>query len=147
MINWKKEAEDILRNLPARRISLEVLPEQISAVELQLTSTRGASTDSTPVQGGVSTTEDLWLTNIVRKDKLEGLLRVNTKLVEVAERCLGALSPDEQMILDMFYISRPKHYVAELCERLGVEEPTVYDRKTRALKRFTLLMYGLEYSQ
>ena len=58
------------------------------------------------------------------------------------ESGLGVLDEDERLVLDRFYIHRSKGNVNRLCEELGVEKPTVYRRRNRALYLFTIALYG-----
>lgn len=70
--------------------------------------------------------------------------RLNTarQWVALTNRALGALTPQEQLVLRMLYIAPQKGNVGRLCELLGCEQATVYRRRDRALKKFTTALYG-----
>lgn len=51
------------------------------------------------------------------------------------------LTDGERYVLEAFYMGE-RAPMAEMTERLGVEEKSVYTRKDRALKRLSLLLYG-----
>ena len=56
---------------------------------------------------------------------------------------LAVLDDEERLILDKFYIHRAKGNVGDLCERLNVEQSTVYRKRDNALRRFTIALYGV----
>ena len=61
----------------------------------------------------------------------------------VVDRALEVLDDEERLVLDRFYIHRAKGAVAELCDRLNLEKSAVYDRRDKALRHFTLALYGV----
>ena len=60
----------------------------------------------------------------------------------VIQKGLGALTPEQMLILSRFYIYREKGYPQYLCQALGVEQSTVYRRKDRALGKFIEAVFG-----
>lgn len=56
---------------------------------------------------------------------------------------LEILSQEERLLLDRFYIHPSKGNVDRLCEELGLERTAVYSRKDKALRHFTLCLYGM----
>ena len=60
----------------------------------------------------------------------------------IVEGGLSVLDDEERLVLDRFYIHRAKGNVGELCERLNVEQATVYRKRDIALRRFTIALYG-----
>ena len=58
------------------------------------------------------------------------------------EKALDALTAEERLVLERFYINPHKGSVDRLCEELGVERTAVYKRKDAARERFTKLLYG-----
>ena len=74
--------------------------------------------------------------------KLKTSLVYATDWVSKVERGLSALSDEDRLILDRFYINPAKGNVDRLCGELHLEKSTVYDRKDKALRRYTLARYG-----
>lgn len=142
-MNWKREAADKLRNYEAHREALDSIPKEIKRLELAYAGIRSATTDATPVSGGGNTREDSMLSNIVHRDELKRRLKEVKLWVSVVDRALAVLDDEERLVLDRFYIHRAKGAVAELCDRLNLEKSAVYDRRDKALRHFTLALYGV----
>lgn len=83
------------------------------------------------------------LSNIVHRDELKRRLKEAKLWVSVVDRALEVLDDEERLVLDRFYIHRAKGAAAELCDRLNLEKSSVYDRRDKALRHFTLALYGV----
>lgn len=142
-MNWKREAIDKLKNYEAHREALENIPKEIKRLESAYAGIRSATTDGTPVSGGSNTREDSMLSNIVHRDELKRRLREARLWVAQVDKALAVLDDEERLVLDRFYIHRAKGNVGELCERLNVEQATVYRKRDSALRRFTIALYGV----
>ena len=142
-MNWKREAIDKLKNYEAHREALENIPKEIKRLESAYAGIRSATTDGTPVSGGGNTREDSMLSNIVHRDELKRRLREARLWVAQVDKALAVLDDEERLVLDRFYIHRAKGAVEALCEILGLEKSAVYDRRDRALRHFTLALYGI----
>lgn len=142
-MNWKREAIDKLKNYEAHREALENIPKEIKRLESAYAGIRSATTDGTPVSGGGSTREDSILSNIVHRDELKRRLKEARLWVSMVDKALAVLSDEERLVLDRFYIHRAKGAVEALCESLGLEKSAVYDRRDKALRHFTLALYGV----
>lgn len=141
-MNWKQEAIDKLKNYEAHREALENIPKEIKRLESAYAGIRSATTDGTPVSEGGSTREDSMLTNIVRRDELKRRLKEARLWVAMVDQALSVLNNEERLVLNKFYIYRAKGNVGELCERLNVEQSTVYRKRDSALRHFTIALYG-----
>lgn len=142
-MNWKREAADKLKNYEAHKQALECLPKEIRRLESAYTGIRSATTDGTPISGGGSTREDSMLSNIVHRDELKRRLKEARLWVAQVDKALAVLDDEEQLVLDRFYIHRTKGTVEALCESLNLEKSAVYDRRDKALRHFTLALYGV----
>lgn len=142
-MDWRREAIDKLRAYEAHRLALESIPDEMKRLGSVYTGIRSAAADSTPVSGGGSTREDSMLSNIVHRDELKRRLKEARLWVSMVDRALGVLSDEERLVLDQFYIHRTKTSVADLCEHFHIEKSTVYDRRDKALRIFTIALYGI----
>lgn len=142
-MDWKREAVDKLRSYEAKRTALTTIPEEIRRLEEDAAGIRAADMDRDPVSGGGSAREDRLLSNIVHRQELGLALRQARDWVGIVEAGLAVLDPEERRILDRFYIHRARGNVERLCEELAVEQATVYRRRDKALRRFTLALYGV----
>ena len=142
-MDWKREAADKLRNYEARRGSLINIRDEIARLEADLTRIRSAATDGTPVSGGTNTREDAVINNIALRQELERTLHDVRATVMITEAGLAAVTDEERLIIDRFYIHRHRGAVERLCEDLAIEKATVYRKRDAALRHFTLAIYGL----
>lgn len=142
-MNWRHEAIDKLKNYEVHKLALENLPKEIKRLESAYAGIRSATTDGTPVSGGGNTREDSMLSNIVHRDELKRRLKEARLWVSMVDKALAVLDDEERLVLDRFYIHRAKGAVEALCESLGLEKSAVYDRRDKALRHFTLALYGV----
>ena len=139
---WKFEAVDKLKQYVAKRQSLQSIPLEIAQVDLDMSSIRSASADSTPVAGGGNGRENAMLNHIVRKNELLRSLERAQKWVAAVDASLEVLSAEDRLILDRFYIYPEKGAADRLAGDLHIDVKTVYKRKDDALRRFTISLYG-----
>ena len=140
-MNWKSESKEELREYEAKRLAAESIPEDIRELEAQMVKL-GGSSNSSPVKGGGSMWEDRQINMIVKMEKLRTSLEYAKDWVAKVERGLSVLSAEERLILDRFYINPAKGNVDRLCGELYLEKSMVYDRKDKALRKYTLARYG-----
>lgn len=140
-MNWKYESMEELREYTAKKTAVENMPEEIRQLKAQMEKP-GGSSGSIPVKGGGSQWEDRQINMIVKIEKLKFSLAYARNWVSKVERGLSALSSEERMILDRFYITPAKGNVDRLCGDLHLEKTAVYVRKDAALRRYTLARYG-----
>ena len=140
-MDWKRESIEELRDYEAKRQSVESIPEEIRQLKAQMVKL-GGSSNSAPVKGGGSPWEGRQINMIVRIEKLKTSLVYARDWVARVDHGLSALSDEERLILDRFYINPAKGNVDRLCEELYLEKSTVYERKDRALRHYTLARYG-----
>ena len=142
-MNWKFEAIEKLKEYTARKNAITSIPEEIKRLEDDAQRIRAASTDATPVQGGGSGREDMLLSNIVHREELQRRLSDALRWVEIVDGGLAVLSDEDRLVLDRFYIHPMRGNVERLCSELGLEdERSVYKRKDKALRKFTIALYG-----
>ena len=141
-MNWKFEAIEKLKEYTARKNAITSIPEEIKRLEEDAQRIRAASTDATPVQGGGSGREDMLLSNIVHREELQRRLSDARRWVKIVDDGLAVLSEEDRLVLDRFYIHPMRGNVERLCDELAVEKAAVYKRKEKALRRFTVALYG-----
>lgn len=143
-MNWKAEAMEKLRRYDAMRQSLQNIPLEMDRLAADACAIRGARTDGTPVKGGGNRREDALLNNMAQRQELGWALEQAQKWVDITERGLAVLSPEEKLVLHRFYLYPERGSVERLCMELGVEQSSVYRKRDRALQKFTLALYGAE---
>lgn len=142
-MNWVREAESKLRDYGVREQSLESVTERITQLNLEMSCVRSATTDGTAVHGGGNGRENALINNIAERDELQRAKQLTTEWLEWVNGALTVLSDAERDLLDKFYVNRQKGHVERLCEEMNLEKAQVYRRKDAALRKFTLLLYGV----
>lgn len=143
-MNWKAEAKEKLRRYDAMRLATINIPEEIERLELDARAIRSARTDGTPVKGGGSRREEAMLSNIVHRQELAWTLQQAHSWLKTTDRALTALNNEEKLILHRLYIYPEKGGLERLCKELGMESSSVYRRRDKALKHFTMAYYGID---
>ena len=141
-MDWKQEAAEKLTQYEARRQSLENIPAEIRRLELDYTALRTSTMDAIPAHGSGSRREDAMLSNIVRREELARQLESARAWVALTDGGLAALNEEDRLVLDRFFVHRRKGACEQLCEELDREKAQVYRKRDRALRRFTLALYG-----
>ena len=142
-MKWSDCAIQDLRKYKHLKGSLESIPERMESLRCRFESIKGSVTDKIPVKGGSSRYEDNLLDIIVENERLQLLYKANKTLLDLIERGLSSLDKTERLVLDRFYIDRPKDHVEKLMEELNYEKSRVYEIKDQALYKFTISMYGI----
>lgn len=142
-MNWKAEAMEKLRRYDAMRLATINIPEEIERLEVDAKSIRAARTDATPVAGGGNRREEALLNNIIHRQELAWTLEQAHMWLRSTDRALMALNNEEKQILHRLYIYPEKGCLEKLCKELGVEASSIYRRRDKALKHFTLAFYGI----
>lgn len=142
-MNWKEEATQKLRKYDAMRLAVQNLPEQLHLLEESACAIRSARTDGTPVKGSTNRREDALLNNLVQREELSCALKQAKSWLKITDRALGALTPEEKLVLHRLYIYPERGAVDRLCGELGLEQSSVYRKRDKALERFTLALYGI----
>lgn len=145
-MNWKNEALDKLKRLAVMRNALGTIPEELERLELEAQGLRSSGDMKVAVCGG-GKREDALLTNLMQRQELQNVLLCTQSWVAGVEGALDVLEPEERLILERLFIyPQMRKAVDKLCEDLAVEPSSVYRKRDRALRKFTLAMYGCEES-
>ena len=81
---------------------------------------------------------------IVETERLRSNIHTAQNLVTLVDRGLGALSEGERSVLEKFYIDDCTRTTRSLREHFGYSQRSIYRIRDRALRKFTLAMYGVE---
>lgn len=143
-VNWCVFSIQRLKDYESKKDAINNLTEQIKTLEDRFTSIRSATMDGTPVQGGNDNKrEQMLINNIATREELKNNLEIIQHEIDITEKGLAALTETELKILTRFYINRSKGYVERLCDELYISKTELYRQKEDALKRFTMVCYGI----
>lgn len=143
-VNWKQEAKEKLRRYDAMRLATINIPQELERLEIDAQSIRAARTDSATVSGGGNRREEALLNNIIHRQELAWTLQQAHMWLQTTDRAMMTLTNDEKLILHRLYIYPHKGGLEQLCKDLGVETSSIYRRRDKALRRFTLAYYGID---
>lgn len=141
-MNWKNEAMDRLRQYDAMRLAVTNIPQEIRRLEAASQLIRSARTDSIAVLSGGGRREEVILDNMMNRQELQWRLEQAQSWLSCTDRALGALSGEEKLVLQRFYICPEKGSVERLCSELGLESSSVYRKRDKALRHFSVALYG-----
>lgn len=141
-MDWKCIAIEKLKGYQAKRQALESIPLEIAQVESTMTSIRSSRPDATPVKGGSAGYEDKMLNCLAQKDELQRVLERTQLWIKEVDGALSILDPDDRKILAYLCIYPTKDGLDRLCNELFVEPRQVYKRREKALRKFTIALYG-----
>ena len=142
-MNWKAEAKEKLRRYDAMRLATINIPEELEHLELDAQAIRSAKVDGDVVSGGGSKREEALINNIIERQELLWTLQQAQLWLKTTDRALSILSKDEKLLLHRLYIYPEMGALERLCKELGMETSSVYRRRDKALKHFTLAYYGI----
>lgn len=142
-MNWKAEAKEKLQRYDAMRLATINIPQELERLELDAQSIRAARTDSPAVNGGGNRREEALLNNLIHRQELAWTLQQAQMWLQATDRALTALTNEEKAILHRLYIYPEKGGLERLCKELEMESSSIYRRRDKALKHFTLAFYGI----
>lgn len=141
-MNWKRQAEEELREYRRKKESIQNIKERIKALGERMTAIGAAQTDRSPVQGGASRLEDSRIENIAERGRLAHLLYSVQREVRLIEKGLSSLSEEEREVVEGFYISGEPHPLERLCNTLHYERSRIYQIRDAAIRKYTITLYG-----
>lgn len=138
-MEWKAEAVEKLKSYQAKKLSLQITAEEIDRLTLQIEekyrAARRLNITSKPEESAP-------LDDIAHRAELKFERDNTSRWVDMMDKALSALSDDERLILDRFYINREADSIELLCEELCLERSRVYQLKDKAVRHFSLVLYG-----
>lgn len=142
-MDWKREAMDKLRNYEAKKNSIPRAEEEIQRLESELVRIKSTSADDLHVSGGCDR-EDAVVNNIATREELKLAIADASHWVDIVDSGLSELDDEERRVLDLFYINPAKGNVGRLRQEFDLnDDSSVYRRKDKALRHFTLALYGV----
>ena len=84
--------------------------------------------------------------NIMARQQLKWSLEQAVNWTQQVSGALSGLTPEERLILQQMYILPQTGALNRLTEALNLERTSIYRRRDRALRKFTLNLYGWEES-
>lgn len=141
-MNWKEEAVRKLREYGPMRQATVNIPLQMQQLEDEYKTIRGQSFTGRRTIADRGSREDQMMNNIVRRQELQLSLERACRWMETVDGALEVLEPEEREILQCMYVFPQKGAVDTVCDALQLEKSSVYRRRDKALRKFTLAMYG-----
>lgn len=138
-MNPAKRAAIELSQLRDKKITAGNLRERaaVNADKLHAVKT---STQDEPVKQ--SSSNDKYTELLAANEQLEKEIRATDHEIKMIEEGIKQLDPEQQMVLNVFYLKFPKHSgkaLNYLCEKLNINERSVWEKKKAALNRYAKL--------
>lgn len=143
-MNWQKEAIEDLKNYPYLKHSLISIKQKINALNDKFSALKSRSTDFVSKGTKRDYNEDMLLDNITKRERLQLVYNANRLLCERIENGLNGLNDDERLVINDLFIEKSDNAVLKLCRKLSFEKTKIYSLRAEALKKFTVLMYGIQ---
>ncbi|MBQ8598914.1 MAG: hypothetical protein IJ411_02210 [Oscillospiraceae bacterium] len=141
-MNWKKEAVNQLKEYPNRKDSLQSIKSRCRLLEEETTALKERELPL-PLRGALSTAQDQLLSSTAEQKQLQANYHMAKLQLQWIEKGLSALDEDERMVLEGFYMIGGPCIKQDLMSDLCIERSALYELKERALRKFTMSMYGL----
>lgn len=141
-MQWKEEAVEKLRRYGAMQQALINIPAEIRRLQDDAIALHSPSAEHIAVKGSSGRRDDALINNIAQQQELEWSLNQVKQWLTVADRGLAALDPEERLVLERMYLTPVRGAVDRLCGELGMEQASVYRKRDKALRQFTVALYG-----
>lgn len=116
--------------------------DEISTLQEQLTSIKGAKMDGMPVHGGANSREN-WLVNtLCHIDRLKAEARYAESKAQLTRKALDTLDYDNRRILEVLYVDKQRNGAQRLCDELNCDDSTVWRKRETALKDYDRARHG-----
>ena len=142
-MNWATVSIQRLKDYEIRKQAVENTAEQIEMLEERFKAIRSATTDGTPTPTNTNRREEMLAYNITMREELKNNLAFAQREIALTEKGLAACTEKEKRILSLFYITRTRNHIQQLCDELYVSKTELYRLKDEALRKFTIAMYGI----
>lgn len=144
IMNWTATAINELKRYEFNKIKIKLWLNRLAIAESCMTSPRVASCSAAPVHGGGNRYEDKLLDYIVDCDDIRKKIAREKARIAIVDAALEALSREERMVLDRFYIHKTADTIGELCVELNYERTKIYEIRKEALRKFVAIVYGVD---
>ena len=141
-MNWKKEAVNLLKEYPMRKDSLQSLKQRHAMLDREVKELT-AREEIPSVKGELSAAQNQLLSSTAEQKQLQLNYQLAKVQLQWIEKGLSALDEDERMVLEGFYLIGGPCVKSDLMDALCNERSALYQLKDRALRKFTMSMYGL----
>lgn len=143
-MDWKKEAREKLREYSYKAAGIERASKEIARLESEFGRLR-SSAGGGPA-GPKTEYDTAMINNIAKREELAQAIAIAQAAVDLVSAALDELPDKEREILQAMYISRGKGTASSLCEKYNIEPSTLYYHRDKALRHFTLSLYGVSES-
>lgn len=141
-MNWKKEAVNQLKEYSCRKDSLKSIQNRCRLLETETTTLKERELPL-PLRGPLSDAQEQLLSSIAEQKQLLANYQMAKLQLQWIEKGLSVLDEDERMVLEGFYMIGGPCIKQDLMSDLCIERSALYELKDRALRKFTMSMYGL----
>lgn len=144
--DYKKAAIAVLQDYGTQVLILEHSPSHRAELRESLTSVQAPAPDATPGRRDPKAGEGRLCAVLDKVDLLKDREEMARAYLDWFNPAWAALDADDQFVLETFFLdSLPaEEAVVKVAERFYVERKSAFQKRQRALGRFTRLLFGRE---
>ena len=143
-VDRRAAAINALRDYATMEAIIESTPDDLKAIEADVPGISSPVLDGSRRAFNPTAAEDKILNHLERIDNRTRKYLQAKDYMDWFNPAWQALSEDERWMLEVFYLSEDerRNAVDDICEHFAIERSSAYNKKNRALERFTALLYG-----
>ena len=143
-VDRRAAAINALRDYATMEAIIESTPDDLKAIEADVPGISSPVLDGSRRAFNPTAAEDKILRHLERIDNRTRKYLQAKDYMDWFNPAWQALSEDERWMLEVFYLSEDerRNAVDDICEHFAIERSSAYNKKNRALERFTALLYG-----
>lgn len=143
-MDWKKEAREKLREYSYKAAGIERASKEIARLESEFGRLRSSAGDG--LGRRKIEYDTAMINNIAKREELAQAMTIAKSSVDMVRSALDGLPDKEREILEAMYISCAKGAASRLCDKYDIELSTLYYHRDKALRHFSLSLYGVSES-
>jgi len=141
-VDYRKFAIDELQHIGELRAAERICRDRLLELRESLNSIKSPATQTDPVQGGGSRTEERWLNIIAAQMDEEKRLRNVRRRIKRFDVAWAVLSERDQLVLAVWYIEGGNACAERIASREHCDRATAYRWRDDALLSFSRAFYG-----
>ncbi|ERK31568.1 sigma factor-like helix-turn-helix DNA-binding protein [Clostridium intestinale] len=142
-MNYIHEAKEFLRHYKDLKIANENLRYKITELNSKLSEIKSMQITDMPHGGGGELPDDKLCNIVFERDKNIEALQKNSLILTRSTAILNKLEEEYRKVLILSFIENERTDT-EIARELNVTRPTLNDKRRKALKKFSIQLYGIK---
>lgn len=143
-MDYRYHAVDKLKRYLELKTAIDNTKLRIMELQMKREEIESPKPSETPItHSAENKVEEKLISLIASEEEEKNTLRRTIHEVQQIDKSLKNLNEEEKLVLEKFFICRPRNHVQQLMQELSCEKSEVYRTKDRGLERFTRSLYGI----